>query len=37
MAIIGGKNTGIEAGRKFGLTTYLVLTGYGKEHREVTK
>lgn len=36
MAPIGDKNTDIEAGRKLGLTTYLVLTGYGREHQGVT-
>ncbi len=36
MALIGDKNTDIEAGRKLGLTTYLVLTGYGREHQSVT-
>ncbi len=37
VALIGDKNTDIEAGRKLGLTTYLVLTGYGREDQEVTK
>ena len=37
MALIGDKNTDIEAGRKLGLTTYLVLTGYGRECQNVTR
>ncbi len=36
MALIGDKDTDIEAGRRLGLTTYLVLTGYGREHQGVT-
>jgi len=37
MALIGDKNTDIETGLKLGLTTYLVLTGYGREYQNVTK
>lgn len=37
VALIGDKNSDIDAGRKLGLTTYLVLTGYGSIHQENTK
>jgi D-glycero-D-manno-heptose 1,7-bisphosphate phosphatase len=37
LALIGDKNSDIEAGIKLGLTTYLVLTGYGAEHQINTK
>ncbi len=37
MALIGDKNKDIEAELKLGLTTYLVLTGYGRKHQNVTK
>jgi D-glycero-D-manno-heptose 1,7-bisphosphate phosphatase len=33
LAIIGDKNSDIEAGNRIGIITYLVQTGYGKEHR----
>lgn len=36
-ALIGDKNSDIEAGSKLGIRTYLVLTGYGLEHQESTK
>lgn len=34
LALIGDKDTDIEAGNRLGLRTYLVLTGYGEEHRD---
>ncbi|NLT23664.1 MAG: HAD family hydrolase [Syntrophorhabdus sp.] len=37
LILIGDKNSDIDAGNKLGLRTYLVLTGYGNEHRESTK
>lgn len=37
VALIGDKNSDIEAGAKLGIKTYLVLTGYGLEHRMSTK
>ncbi len=37
IALIGDKDTDIEAGLKLGLTTYLVLTGYGREHQDDTR
>jgi D-glycero-D-manno-heptose 1,7-bisphosphate phosphatase len=37
VALIGDKNSDIEAGYKLGLVTYLVLTGYGREHQADTK
>jgi D-glycero-D-manno-heptose 1,7-bisphosphate phosphatase len=37
VALIGDKNSDIEAGYRLGLTTYLVLTGYGREHQADTK
>ncbi|MEK7851575.1 MAG: HAD family hydrolase [Deltaproteobacteria bacterium] len=36
IALIGDKEIDIETGARLGITTYLVLTGYGKEYREVT-
>lgn len=33
LALIGDKDTDIEAGNRLGLRTYLVLTGYGREHQ----
>lgn len=35
-ALIGDKNSDIDAGRAFGLTTYLVETGYGAEEKAAT-
>jgi D-glycero-D-manno-heptose 1,7-bisphosphate phosphatase len=35
--LIGDKNSDIDAGNKVGMETYLVLTGYGMEHRSETK
>ena len=35
--LIGDKNSDIDAGYKMGITTYLVLTGYGMEHMKNTK
>jgi D-glycero-D-manno-heptose 1,7-bisphosphate phosphatase len=35
--LIGDKNSDIDAGYKMGITTYLVLTGYGMEHMKDTK
>ncbi len=37
LAIVGDKNTDIETGRKLGMTTYLVETGYGAAEKENTK
>ncbi len=37
IALIGDKDTDIEAGLKLGLTTYLVLTGYGREYQKDTR
>jgi len=37
IALIGDKDSDIEAGFRLGLTTYLVLTGYGREHQNDTK
>ena len=37
IALIGDRNTDIEAGLKLGLTTYLVLTGYGREEKDNTR
>jgi D-glycero-D-manno-heptose 1,7-bisphosphate phosphatase len=37
VALIGDKNSDIEAGYRLGLTTYLVLTGYGRQHQADTK
>jgi D-glycero-D-manno-heptose 1,7-bisphosphate phosphatase len=36
VAIVGDRDSDIEAGVKMGLITYLVLTGYGKEHQNDT-
>ncbi|MCP5002711.1 MAG: HAD hydrolase-like protein, partial [Planctomycetes bacterium] len=36
IALIGDRDTDIEAGIRLGLTTYLVLTGYGREHQADT-
>lgn len=36
-ALIGDKNSDIDAGERLGMDTYLVLTGYGCEHRKTTK
>ncbi len=37
VSLIGDRDSDMEAGHKLGLTTYLVLTGYGREHRHDTK
>jgi len=37
IALIGDKEIDIETGARLGITTYLVLTGYGKEYLEDTK
>jgi D-glycero-D-manno-heptose 1,7-bisphosphate phosphatase len=37
VALIGDKNTDIEAGARLGLTTYLVLTGFGRAESATTK
>ena len=37
IALIGDKDTDIEAGLKLGLTTYLVLTGYGRQYQDDTR
>jgi len=37
IALIGDKNSDIELGHKLGIRTYLVLTGYGLEHRVNTR
>lgn len=37
LALIGDKNSDIDAGYTIGIKTYLVLTGYGNEHRPRTK
>jgi D-glycero-D-manno-heptose 1,7-bisphosphate phosphatase len=37
VALIGDKNSDIDAGYTMGIKTYLVLTGYGNEHRPHTK
>jgi D,D-heptose 1,7-bisphosphate phosphatase len=36
-ALVGDKNSDIEAGCRLGMTTYLVLTGYGREQQHETK
>lgn len=36
-ALIGDKNSDIEAGIAAGISTYLVLTGYGREHQAFTR
>ena len=33
IALVGDRDSDIEAGIRLGITTYLVLTGYGSEHR----
>lgn len=35
LALVGDKKSDIDAGGALGLDTYLVLTGYGKEHRSL--
>ena len=35
--LIGDKNSDIEAGRKLGIRTYLVETGYGIDHKHTTR
>jgi D-glycero-D-manno-heptose 1,7-bisphosphate phosphatase len=37
LAMIGDKNSDVEAGRAVGVTTYLVETGYGTREKEVTR
>jgi D-glycero-D-manno-heptose 1,7-bisphosphate phosphatase len=37
LALIGDKDSDIEAGHKLGMTTYLVLTGYGSVYKASTK
>lgn len=37
LALIGDKNSDIEAGRKLGIRTYLVETGYGIDHKHTTR
>jgi D-glycero-D-manno-heptose 1,7-bisphosphate phosphatase len=37
LALIGDKNSDIEAGRKLGIRTYLVETGYGMHHKHTTR
>ena len=37
VVLIGDKNTDIEAGRRLGIRTYLVETGYGIEEKRITK
>ncbi len=37
MAIIGDKNSDIEAGRRLGIRTYLVETGYGAQEKRTTR
>lgn len=36
LALIGDKNSDVEAGRKLGIRTYLVETGYGFHHKRIT-
>ncbi len=36
LALIGDKNSDVEAGRKLGIRTYLVETGYGIHHKRTT-
>jgi len=36
-ALVGDKNSDIEAGQRLGMRTYLVLTGYGREHQHDTR
>jgi D,D-heptose 1,7-bisphosphate phosphatase len=35
--LVGDKNSDIEAGHRLGMRTYLVLTGYGREHQHDTQ
>jgi D-glycero-D-manno-heptose 1,7-bisphosphate phosphatase len=37
LVLIGDKNSDIEAGNRLGIITYLVLTGYGRDHQANTK
>ena len=37
LVLIGDKNSDIEAGRKLGIRTYLVETGYGIDHKHTTR
>jgi len=37
VALIGDKNSDIEVGVELGISTYLVLTGYGIEHQKSTR
>lgn len=37
IALIGDKEIDVETGARLGITSYLVLTGYGKEYKEDTK
>lgn len=37
MALVGDKNSDIEAGRRLGMRTYLVETGYGAEHKKTSR
>jgi len=37
IALVGDRDSDIEAGIRLGITTYLVLTGYGRDHRNDTK
>jgi D-glycero-D-manno-heptose 1,7-bisphosphate phosphatase len=37
LALIGDRESDIDAGHKMGIRTYLVLTGYGLEHERTTK
>ena len=37
IALVGDRDSDIEAGLRLGITTYLVLTGYGSEHMNETK
>ncbi|MDX1386884.1 MAG: HAD family hydrolase, partial [bacterium] len=36
LAVIGDKNSDIEAGRRLGIRSYLVETGFGADHRKTT-
>ncbi len=37
IVLVGDRDSDIEAGLRLGITTYLVLTGYGREHKDDTK
>ncbi len=37
IALVGDRDSDIETGHRLGITTYLVLTGYGREHKDDTK